>query len=56
MTTHKDKIFAIRVMRIFVTPTFVLDAAGKVIIWNLACERLTGVKAEHVIGSNEQWR
>ena len=56
MTMQTDKIFALRVMRNLVTPTFVLDAEGNVIIWNLACERLTGVKAEQVMGTQEHWR
>ena len=43
--------FAIRLMKHLVVPTFVLDAEGRVSIWNDACERLTGVKAEAVIGT-----
>ncbi len=37
-------------------PTFVIDAQCRVIIWNKACERLTGVKASEVIGTQEHWR
>jgi diguanylate cyclase (GGDEF)-like protein/PAS domain S-box-containing protein len=37
-------------------PTFVIDTAGKVLIWNRACERLTGVPAYEVLGTSDHWR
>lgn len=48
--------FAIRLMQDLVVPTFVLNAERRVIIWNKACERLTGVSASEVIGTSEHWR
>lgn len=51
-----DHQFSVRLMQHLVVPTFVLDAEGKVIIWNKACEALTGIKAEDVLGTNEHWR
>lgn len=48
--------FAIKLMAHLVVPTFVLDAEGHVIIWNRACERLTGVMAADVLGTHEHWR
>ena len=48
--------FAVRLMQHLVVPTFVLDAERKVIIWNKACERLTGVAASEVIGTNDHWQ
>lgn len=48
--------FAVRLMQHLVVPTFVLDAERKVIIWNNACERLTGVSASEVLGSSDHWR
>jgi diguanylate cyclase (GGDEF)-like protein/PAS domain S-box-containing protein len=39
-----------------VTPTFVLDREGRVVLWNRACETLTGLKAEDVLGTREHWR
>ncbi len=48
--------FAVHLMQHLVVPTFVLDADCKVLIWNKACERLTGVKAADVIGTQEHWR
>lgn len=35
---------------------FVLNAQHQVIIWNQACEQLTGLKAEQMIGTNQHWR
>ena len=37
-------------------PTFVIDADHKVLIWNRALEELTGVKAQEIVGTDEQWR
>lgn len=48
--------FAIRLMAHLVVPTFVLDTDSRVILWNHACERLTGVTAAEVIGTREHWR
>lgn len=48
--------FAIKLMTHLVVPAFVLDAEGRVIIWNRACERLTSVMAVDVIGTREHWR
>lgn len=48
--------FAVRLMQHMVVPTFVLDAQRRVLIWNMACERLTGVPAHEVIGTREHWR
>ncbi|MBJ6724551.1 PAS domain S-box protein [Geomesophilobacter sediminis] len=37
-------------------PTFVLDTSHKLIIWNSACEDLTGIPAAEVIGTDKVWR
>ncbi|GFO54454.1 hypothetical protein GMSM_14610 [Geomonas sp. Red276] len=36
--------------------TFVIDAQHRVIIWNRACEELTGIHASEVISSDQQWK
>lgn len=51
-----DRNFAVRLMEHLVVPTFVLEPKGTVIIWNRACERLTGVAASEVLGQKEHWR
>lgn len=48
--------FAANLIEQLVTATFVLDNEGKVMIWNRACEKLTGIPATDVIGTNEHWR
>jgi diguanylate cyclase (GGDEF)-like protein len=47
--------FALKLMELLVIPTFVLDAQGRVLIWNRACERLTGVCAEELLGTSGHW-
>lgn len=48
--------FAVKLMEHLVVPTFVLDAECRVVIWNRACERLTGVPAHELFGTREHWR
>ena len=48
--------FAVTLMEHLVVPTFVLDAEQRVLIWNQACERLTGIPAREVIGTRDHWR
>lgn len=48
--------FSVRLMEHLVVPTFVLDADCRVIIWNKACERLTGIPAGELIGTRDHWR
>jgi diguanylate cyclase (GGDEF)-like protein/PAS domain S-box-containing protein len=48
--------FAISLLNHLVVPTFALDKDCRVIIWNRACEALTGVAAEEVLGTQEHWR
>lgn len=51
-----DRNFAVAMMEHMVVPTFVLDADGRVIIWNRACERLTGVMAADLLGTRNHWQ
>ncbi len=48
--------YAVRLMQHLVVPTFVIDPKRRVVIWNRACERLTGVAASEVIGTSQHWR
>lgn len=52
----EGQLFAVRLMDHLVVPTFVLGPDGKVLIWNRACERLTGLAGSEVIGTSEHWR
>jgi len=51
-----DRAFAHQMMETLAVPIFVLDRAGRVILWNQACERLTGVCADDIIGTADHWR
>jgi diguanylate cyclase (GGDEF)-like protein/PAS domain S-box-containing protein len=48
--------FALKLMELLVIPTFVIDINCKVIIWNRACERLTGTVAWEVLGTSDHWK
>lgn len=48
--------YAVRLMQHLVVPTFVIDPMRRVVIWNKACERLTGVAASEVIGTTKHWQ
>ena len=53
VASQRDHAFAISLMEHLVVPTFVIDADGRVLIWNKACERLTGFSASEVVGGRE---
>lgn len=42
-----------RLIQSCAVPTFVIDSQHRVILWNKACEALTGVRAAQVIGTND---
>src|ERR1700720_4206686 len=48
--------YAVRLMQHLVVPTFVINPKRRVVIWNRACERLTGVAASEVLGTSRHWR
>ena len=37
-------------------PLFVIDRTHRITYWNQACERLTGLPADRMIGTADQWR
>lgn len=55
-TSKPDLSFVTGLVGQLVVPTFALDATGKVILWNPACERLTAMPADDVIGTHNHWR
>jgi PAS domain S-box-containing protein len=55
-TKEAQQEFAESLVQNSAVPTFVLDSRHRVIIWNKACEELTGMKATEMIGSDDQWR
>ena len=50
-----NKSFALKLMEHLIVPTFVIDFESRVLVWNKACERLTGVSAETVLGTTDHW-
>ncbi|MDZ4185162.1 MAG: ATP-binding protein, partial [Desulfuromonadales bacterium] len=53
---EEQQAFAESLVQNTAVPTFVLDNRHRIIIWNRACEELTGVKAGEMIGSDQPWR
>jgi PAS domain S-box-containing protein len=52
---EKDKFMESMVQSSAVA-TFVINAEHKVIYWNKACEDLTGIKSEALLGTSDHWR
>ena len=55
-TLSAQKDFAESLIRNSAVPAFVINANRRVVIWNRACEELTGVKAEDMLGGDQVWR
>jgi diguanylate cyclase (GGDEF)-like protein len=53
---NPDRAFAHQLMEMLAIPVFVVDTTSRVMIWNRACERLTGVPAREVVDTREHWR
>lgn len=54
--TRVDRTFAHQLVEMLAIPVFVLDADSRVMIWNCACEHLTGVAAADVVGTRNHCR
>lgn len=52
----EQKDFVESLVRNCAVPIFVVNAEHRVLIWNRACEELTGVKAEAMLGKDEPWK
>jgi diguanylate cyclase (GGDEF)-like protein/PAS domain S-box-containing protein len=48
--------FSVDILQHLIVPTFILDRDCKVLVWNHACERLTGIAAEEVLGTSNHWK
>lgn len=48
--------FAVNLLRYLVVPTFVVGTDGRLLAWNQACERLTGVPGAEILGTQDHWR
>ena len=52
----QDVAFVGQLMESLSVPVFVLGTDARVMIWNRACEQLTGVPAPEVLGTGDHWR
>jgi len=52
----EQKEFAESLVQNSSVPSFVLNPTHQVIIWNRACEELTGIRAEEMLGQNHPWK
>ncbi|HKZ16696.1 MAG TPA: PAS domain S-box protein, partial [Geobacteraceae bacterium] len=55
-TIREQKEFSENLLLNSAVPTFVLDSRHRVIIWNKACEELTGIKATEILGTADSWK
>jgi PAS domain S-box-containing protein len=55
-TIRLQKEFSENLLLNSAIPTFVLDTRHRVIIWNKACEEMTGMKGEQILGTTDQWK
>ena len=53
---HDQKEFTEKILLNSAVPTFVLDVDHRVVLWNKACEKLTGIKAAEMLNSTDTWR
>jgi PAS domain S-box-containing protein/putative nucleotidyltransferase with HDIG domain len=51
-----QKEFSEKMIENSAVPTFVINTQHEVIIWNKACEELTGIRASEMIGTNNHWK
>ncbi len=52
----EQKDFSEKMIENSAVPTFVINTQHEIIIWNKACEALTGIKAAEMIGTDNHWR
>ena len=53
---REQKEFSEKLLRNSAVPTFVLDTRHRVIIWNRACEELTGITSSEILGTTDSWK
>ncbi len=52
----REKNFTASMLQGSATPTFVIDKEHRLLIWNRACEVLTGIHAADMLGTDSHWR
>ncbi len=64
ITEHKQAVaalleaqqFSADLIRYSATAAFVLDRSHRIMLWNKACEELTGCRESEMIGTSDQWK
>ncbi len=51
-----NPMFLLQMLHTIPVPTFALDRNHKVVHWNMALEKLTGLSATDMLGTNHQWK
>ncbi len=52
----EQQSFCSNLIRNSTTATFVLDKTHRIMLWNRACEELTGLQEPQMIGTDDQWK
>lgn len=52
----EQQLFSENILQSSAVPCFVLDSNHQVITWNRACEKLTGLFAIDILGTNQHWK
>lgn len=52
----RERNFTVSMLQRSSTPTFVIDREHRILVWNRACELLTGIHAADMLGTDHQWR
>jgi len=53
---EEQRELSLKLVQDLAVPCFVLDPDHKVLVWNKACEELTGIMAVEVIGTDQHWK
>jgi len=53
---QQQKDFSLKLVQDSAVPCYVLSPDHKIVVWNRACEALSGIKSSDVIGSSDHWR
>ena len=51
----KERNFTVSLLQSSSTATFVIDSRHRLIFWNRACEALTGIPADGLLGTDRHW-
>ena len=55
VSLNEQKRFAESLIENSAVATFVINPQHRVVLWNKACEELTGTSASEIIGTDNQW-